>query len=162
MDNKQILSEIIVQILGFLAIFFILKVFAWEKLLGAIDARRKKIADDFLGIEKQKAGLEKLERDYRQKLDQIELEARAKIQEAAAMGLSLAKDIQEKARLDAQKMIDRAKADIEQDIAKAKLSMRDDIVEISGLMTEKILQAKLDADSHRRLVDQFINEMEKI
>ena len=162
MENKQILSEIIVQILGFLAIFLILRAFAWNKLLGAIDARRKKIAEDFSNIEKQKAGLEKLEKDYRQKLDQIELEARTKIQEAAVAGQSLAKDIQEKARVDAQKMIERAKSEIEQDIAKAKLSMRDDIVEISGLMTEKILQAKLDADSHRRLVDQFINEMEKI
>ena len=89
MENINILKEVLVQILGFVIVFFILKAFAWEKLLGAIDARRKKIADDFLGIEKQKAGLEKLERDYRQKLDQIELEARAKIQEAAAMGLSL-------------------------------------------------------------------------
>ena len=47
MENKQILSEIIVQILGFGVVFLILKNFAWGKLLGALDARRKKIEDAF-------------------------------------------------------------------------------------------------------------------
>lgn len=161
-DNKQILSEIVVQVLGFAAVFFILKAFAWEKLLGAIDARRKKIGDDFSSLERQKAGLEKLEKDYRQKLDEIELAARAKIQEAAGVGQSLAKDILERARLDAERLIERARLEIEQDIAKARLSMRDEIVEISSLMTEKILRAKIDAREHERLVDQFIKELEKV
>ncbi len=162
MDNRQIISEIIVQISGFLIVFFILKKFAWSKLLGTIDARRKKIEDEFLGIEKQKKGLEDLEKDYRRRLEHIEQEARVKIQEAANVGIALAKDIQDKARTDSQKLIDRAQADIQQDIVTARLSMRNAIVELSSLMTEKIIQEKLDLKEHEKLIDKFIKEMEKV
>src|SRR5687768_5487200 len=112
MENQIILAEIAVQLLGFAAVFLILKKVAWSKLLGAIDARRRSIEEGFSDIERRKAAAEDLEKDYRRRLEAIEQEARAKIQEAAAQGQSLARDIQEKARKDAEKMIERAKAEI--------------------------------------------------
>ena len=162
MDNREILSEIIVQVLGFGLVFLILKHFAWGKLLGAIEARRKKIEDGFLEIERQKKDLEELEKDYRKKLEHIEQEARIKIQEASQVGLSLARDIQENARRESQKLIERAQSEIEQDLAQARLKIRDEVVELSGLMTEKIIRHKLIEAEHKRLVDQFIKEMEKV
>src|SRR5687768_17350975 len=104
---NPILSEIAVQILGFVIVFFVLKKLAWSKLLGAVDARRKSIDDAFQDIENKKHAIDSLEKEYRQKIETIEQEARAKIQEAANQGLVLAKEIQDKARVDAQKMIDR-------------------------------------------------------
>ena len=162
MDNKQILSEIIVQVLGFGMVFLILKHFAWGKLLAAIDARRKKIEGCFIEIEKQKINLDDLEKDYRKKLDTIEQEARAKIQEASQVGQELARDIQEKARGESQKIIDHAKDEIDKDIAQARLQIRDEVVELSGLMTEKIIQQKLNEAEHKKMVEQFIKQMEKV
>lgn len=162
MDNRQILSEVVVQILGFGIIFFILKQLAWNKLMGVIDARRKTIEGTFSDLESRARGLEDLEKEYRLRLENIEKEARAKIQEAAGQGLLLSKDIQDKARHDAEKLVDRARAEIEQDVAKAKLAMRDEIVEISSLLAEKIIREKLDAKQHQRLVDQFIRDLEKV
>jgi F-type H+-transporting ATPase subunit b len=162
MDNSYILSEIAVQIIGFMVVFFVLKKLAWSKLLGAVDARRKTIEDAFLDIENRKKSIESLEKEYRYKIENIEQEARGKIQEAANQGLLLAKDIQDKARADADKMIARAKSEIEQDVAKAKISLRDDIVSLSSLMTEKIIREKLDAKEHQKLVDRFIQEIEQV
>jgi F-type H+-transporting ATPase subunit b len=162
MDNKQILSDILVQILGFAILFFILRRFAWGKLLGAIDMRRKTIADSFQDLEKKKAELEGLDAQYREKLRYIEDEARVKIQEAAKAGAVLSKEIQDKARADAEKLIDRARSEITQDLLKAKLSLRDQMVELSALMTEKIVRAKLTAEDHKRLVDEFIRDIEKV
>jgi F-type H+-transporting ATPase subunit b len=162
MDNSHIIKEILVQIIGFVVVFLVLRKFAWKGLLGAIDARRQKIEDEFRAIEDQKKSLEKLEKEYKQRLETIEETAREKIQEASNIGMTLAKDIQEKARQDAQKLYDRTKAEIDQDIVKARLSLRNDIVEISSLMTEKILREKLDTREHENLVDKFIKELEKI
>jgi F-type H+-transporting ATPase subunit b len=161
-ENKQILSEIIVQISGFLIVFFILRKFAWRSVLGMVDARRQKIRSELDGIESGKKSLEALEKEYRARLENIEQEARVKIQEASNIGVALARDIQEKARTDAQKLLERAKAEIDQDLAKARLSMRDEVVELSSLMTEKVLKQKLGAEDHRRLVEQFIQEIEKV
>lgn len=162
MDNRQILSEIIVQILGFLAVFAILKRFAWSKLLGAIDSRRKTIEDALADAEKKKRDMEALEKEYRGRLERIEQEARGKIQEAAGIGMALARDIQDKARADAQGIVDRAHEEIRQDIARARLSLRNEIVDLSGLIAEKAIGERLDAKEHGRLVDQFIKELEKI
>ena len=156
------LPEIATQLLGFLIVFFILKKYAFKSILDVIDARRQSIEGSFADIEKKRTDLESLEKEYRRRLETIEEAARLKIQEASNVGLALAKDIQEKAKEDAQKLFDRTRSEIEQDIVKARLAMRDEIVEISSLMTEKILRERLDAREHEKLVDKFIKELEKI
>ena len=162
MENINILKEVAVQIFGFAVVFFVLKKLAWKGLLGAIDERRHKIEAGFGDIENQKKSLAQLEKDYRARLDNIEQEGRVKIQEAANVGVALARDIQDKARQDAQKMIDRAQAEILQDIAKAKSAMRKELVDLSALISEKIIREKLDAKEHEKLVDHFLKDLQKV
>lgn len=162
MENTQILKEIAVQIIGFAVVFLVLRKFAWKSVLGMIDTRRKAIEDQFADMERQKKGLEDLEKEYKQRLEHIEQEARQRIQEASKIGSDLARDIQEHARQDAQKLFERTKSEIDQDLMKARLSMRNEIVEISSLMTEKILREKMDKLEHQKMVEKFIKELEKI
>lgn len=162
MDNSAILKEIAVQILGFGVVFLVLRKFAWKGLLGTIDDRRHKIEAQLQSIEDQKKNLTQLEKDYRARLENIEQEARTKIQEAAGIGTALARDIQEKARLDAEKMIARAQSEISQDIEKAKITMRQEIVDLSTLVAGKIIREKLNPKDHEKLVDQFIHDLEKV
>lgn len=161
MDNTQILKEVLVQIFGFLVVFFILKRFAWSAILGGIDERRRKIEGAFSDIEKEKRKIENLEKEYRAKFEHIEEAARVKIQEASVIGQGLARDIQERARQDAEKLVERAKIEIEQDLAKAKISMRDDLVSISSLIAERILREKIDEKEQGKLVDRFLSEIGK-
>ncbi len=162
MDNNRILAEIAVQILGFAVVFLVLRKFAWGQILGAIDKRRQTIEGAFADIERRKASLDALEKEYKARLEKIEQEARVKIQEAAAIGQTLARDIQERARQESQRLIDRAQGEIQQDLAKAKIAVRQEIVEVSRLMAEKVLKEKLDADGHKRLVDKFLVELERV
>ncbi|MBI3251908.1 MAG: F0F1 ATP synthase subunit B [Candidatus Omnitrophica bacterium] len=161
MENGKILSEILVQVFGFLVVFWVLKRFAWKGLLGGIDARRKSIEEAFARLESEQRKVESLEKEVRSRLERIEQEARAKIQEAAAQGAGLARDIQDRARADAQKMVERAQSEIEQDLAKAKISMRNDLVTISSLIAERILREKIDEKEQGRLVDRFLSEVGK-
>jgi len=162
MDNSPILKEIAVQLIGFGVVFLVLKKFAWNSMLGMIDKRRKAIEDEFALIELKKQELEGFEKEVKRRLENIEQEARERIQEASLIGQTLAKDIQEKARQDAEKLFQRTRAEIDQDIVKARLSMRNDIVEISSLITEKVLREKMDAKEHEKMVDKFIKELEKV
>ena len=159
---KAALPEILTQLVAFLAVLWILKTFAFGPILAVLDHRRKVIADSFSDIDQKKRGLEDLEKDYRKKIEHIEEEARAKIQEASESGILLSRDIQDKARLVSQKLIDRAKSEIDRDLAQARVRFRDEVVEISSLMTEKIIQQKLNEAEHKKLVEQFIKEMEKV
>ena len=159
---KSYIPEMLTQLFGFLIVFFILKRFAFGPVLGIVDARRKKIEDEFSALEKRKKDLENLEKEYRTRLEKIEETAREKIQEASKIGQSLAKDIQETARLDVKRLFERTQADIEQEITKGRVAMRNEIVEISSMMAEKILREKLDAKEHEKLVEKFVKELEKI
>ena len=159
---KNYIPEMLTQLFGFLIVFFILKRFAFGPVLGIVDARRKKIEDEFAGIEKKKHDIEALEKDYRTRLDKIEQEAREKIQEAAKTGQLLAKDIQEAARVDSKKLFERTQSDIAQEITKGRVAMRNEIVEISSMIAEKILREKLTAQEHEKMIDKFIKELEKV
>lgn len=162
MENNRILSEIIVQFLGFGVVFFVLKKLAWSKLLGAIDARRQKIEDDFASLRKQKDQLAALEAEYRGRLDTIEQEARRKIHEAAEQGAVVAREVQDKAREDADKLVERARAEIAHDLQQARLKIRDEIVEVSGLLTEKVIGERLDTAAHAKLIDRFLKDLERV
>lgn len=162
MENQRILAEIAVQLLGFGAVFLLLKKLAWGNLMGSLEARRKAIDEGFKDIERRKHAADEMEKEYKRRLDTIEQEARVKIQEAASIGQTLARDIQEKARKDSDKMIERAKEEIRQDLDKARVTMRNDLVEVSSLMTEKILREKVDQAQHGKLVDRFLKELERV
>lgn len=162
MDNKQILSEIIVQISGFLIVFWILKKFAWSKLLGIMDARRKKIENEFLTIELKKKEIESIRADYENRLKHIEEDARAIIQEASNRGYALSKEIEAKARAEADKVIECGREEVEQMLTKAKAQMRDEIVDVSAALAEKVIAKKLDSAEHERLIRDYMNELEKL
>ena len=159
---KSYIPEIVTQLLGFLIVFFVLKKYAFGAILGVIDARRKHIEDEIAAAEKKRLDMEALEKDYRKRLDHIEQEARERIQEASNIGQTLAKDIQDRARIDAQRIVDRTKAELDQDIMKARIVMRNEVVEISSLIAEKVLREKLNTQEHEKLVEKFLRELEKV
>lgn len=155
---QQALPEILTQLLGFLIVFWILKTYAFGAILKTIDARRAKIEAEFKSIEQTRHTLSGLEAEYKKRIDRIEEEARAKIQEASRIGTELARDIQQKAREDAEKLMHRAQQDIAHDLAKAKIELREQVVEISMMAVEKVVRDKVDAAGHKKLVEKFIEE----
>jgi F0F1-type ATP synthase membrane subunit b/b' len=47
-------SEIVAQIISFLVLLFILRIFLWDKVLKVLDNRRERIASEFKQIEDTK------------------------------------------------------------------------------------------------------------
>lgn len=156
------LAQIVTQIIGFLIALWILKKFAWKPILRLLDERKSKIKSEFDTIGQKKFEVESLTSKYETKLKDIDSLARKKIQEAAKEGQKMALDIKEAARKDAQILIQRAKEELQRDVEKAKVQLRDDLVDMTLAVTEKILQEKLDEEKHKKLITDFINEVENI
>jgi len=156
------IGQIVTQIIGFLLALWILKKFAWKPLLKIMEQRRQKIASEFEGIDEQKGEMEKLVSDYEAKLKDIDNLARAKILEAASEGQKMASEIKENARKEAKDFLDRAKERLQREVDMAKVQLRDDLVEMTLRVTEKILKEKLDQEKDKRLIADFIDEVEKI
>ena len=155
------LTEVLVQLIAFLIVFFTLKKFAWKPLLAIIKARREKFEDEWNGIEKTKQNVATLEKDYKTHLQKIEEEARAKMQEAIQEGRRLAREIQEKARLESQTAFEKAKDNIELEVQKARLTMRQEIAGLSIQVAEKILTEKMDPSQQEKKALEILGELEK-
>ncbi len=153
-------GEVVVQILAFLIVFFTLKRLAWGPIQKALEARREKIKGDFDRIDLGKKEIDALKAEYAAHLARIEEDARAKLQEAIEEGRRLSRDLQEKARAEAQAVFEKTKENITVEIAKAQLSLKKDIASLSLQVAEKILGEKLTETKQQEKIQQLIAEIE--
>jgi len=155
-------GQIVTQIIGFLLALWLLKKFAWKPLLGMLEQRRSRIKSEFADIDTKKGKMEKLVSDYEVKLKEIDSLTRARLQEAAKEGQQMASEIKENARKEASAMISRAKEELQREVNKAKVELKDEMVNMTIKVTEKMIAEKLDREKHKRLISDFIDELERI
>ena len=154
--------QILVHALGFLILLAILRRFAWGKLLGAMEARSKRIAEEFAAIDQAKGELAQLKQDYQAHLNRIEEEARAKLQQAIQEGRRIGSEIEEEAREHARQTLEKAKEAIVQEVAKARVELKDQVVDLAIQATHKVLQQHLDEETDRRIIEGFIREIDTL
>lgn len=151
-------SQIIVQIIGFLVMLWVLKKFGWKPLLDLLEARREKIKSEFDSVDAKKAEVDQLVSKYELKLKEIEADSRNKIQEAVEEGHKISLEIQKDAQNQAKEILQKVKSEVEGEVAKAKNQLKNDMVDIVMNVTNKILKEDLDADKQKKLIADFIQE----
>jgi F-type H+-transporting ATPase subunit b len=154
-DIRQVLT----QVVGFLIMVWLLRRFAWGRLLGMLEARRQKIAGEFEEAERRKAEAAELKTRYETELRGIEAQARQRLQEAMAEGQKLAAEIKSQAQADAAHRMQQASDEIAREREKAKEILKEQMIALSVRAAEKILRQKLDDQGQRKLVGEFIDEV---
>jgi len=155
-------NEVVAQVVSFLLLLTLLRIFAWKKLLKMLDDRRERIASEFRRIDEAQSAVEKLRADYDKRLSGIEAEARAKIQEAVAEGKRVSQEIREGARQEARTILGKAQENIEIEVSKAKQELKQKVVELTLGTTEKLLKEKITDEKDRKLASDFLDELEKV
>lgn len=154
-------NEIFAQIIGFLILLFLLRAFAWKKLLKLLDDRREKIASEFKKIEDTQAEIAKLKSEYDKRLSDIDETSKVKIQEAMARAKQLAEEVRESSQHEARKILQKAQENIDIELAKAKQELKNKIVDLTINTTEKMIKEKLTEEKDRKLISEFIEEIDK-
>lgn len=154
-------SEIFAQIVSFLILFFILRAFAWKRLLKLLDERKARIAADFEKIEQAKEGVNQLKNDYQAKLDKIDQLTLAKIHEAIAEGRKITDEVRKSAHLEAQEIIENARQNIRHELTKAKEELKDRVIDLTIKVAEDIIREKLTVDQDRKLVAEFLDKVDQ-
>jgi F-type H+-transporting ATPase subunit b len=155
-------SEVVAQVISFLLLFFILRIFAWKPLLKILDERKAKIASDFKAIEDAKQGVEKLRLEYQARIDAAGVEAQAKVKEAIEEGRKLTEELRKGAYQEAQKIIENARADIKYELSRAKDELKDQIIDLSIRAAETVIQDKLTEEEDRKIVENFLDKIDTI
>jgi F-type H+-transporting ATPase subunit b len=153
------LAQIITHVVGFLLLVWLVRRYAWDKLLRFIEARREKISASFTEIEKREEAVAAQKRRYEEELENIEVARRARIQEAAREAEKLAVDIREEARQETVAMRQKAKQDIALEIDRANVELKNRMIEAIFLTSERVLKEKLDRQRHTRLIEDFLKQV---
>ncbi|MBI5838241.1 MAG: F0F1 ATP synthase subunit B [Candidatus Eisenbacteria bacterium] len=157
-----IINQLITQILGFLAVLWILKAFAWKPLLKVLEDRRQRIADDFAAAARARTEMEALKADFEAKIREIEATARQRIADAAREGEKLSTQIVEEGRERAREQLEKATAEIQREKEKALAEMRAQVVQSVITATERVVRQKMDDPAHRNLIEKFLSEVEGV
>lgn len=147
---------IIWTIITFLVVLFVLKATVWKPLLAALDTREKRIADALESAEKaREEGLAALSA-HQEKLEEAEEEARQIIAAAREEAEKVHREILDKARAEARQTVEQARRSIEIDKQAALTELRAEVADLAVQAAGALVEANLDDEKNRKLVDDLI------
>jgi len=154
-------NEIFAQILSFFLLLFLLRQFAWKKILGLLDQRKEKISAEFIRIEDTKAQLARIKADYESQIASIQEKAKVMIAEAVDEGRKINEQTRKQAHEEAQDIITDARKQVKYELSKVEAQLKDEIVDIALGAARNLIQEKLTENGDRKIVEDFIKGIEK-
>ena len=148
------------QLLIFLVTLAFLYRVAWGPLLAFLEARRKRIQEGMEAAEQAKREREAAEREYKARLEEARREGQRILDRIAKEGEDLRKELEAKARQDADAIITRARSEIQQERQSAIQDLRRQVADLAVLAASRIVRENLDAAKHRELIERAIEEAE--
>lgn len=153
---------IIVQVIGFLILFFILKKYLFGRIIDLIKARENEIRGIYNGAEQDKNQASKLKSQYETRISEVEAEAHKKMQEAVLEAKEISENIINNTREQAGKIKEKANQEIEQEKKNALAEIRKEVVNLSIIATEKLIKESIDRNLAEKLVDGAIKDIREI
>ena len=147
-------------IVVFVLLLLILRKFAYPALLGAVEAREKALEDQIAAAERARTEAEailaehkKLLAEGRTSAHQLLVDARTSAEKERALAL-------EKTRQEQEELLGRARRDIAAERDRALADLRREAVELSLAAASKLIGERLDSDTDRKLVEQYLAGLE--
>ncbi|NOY06181.1 MAG: F0F1 ATP synthase subunit B [Chlorobi bacterium] len=146
-------------IVTFLLVLYILSKIAWKPLLSGLEGREQRIREEVERAENARREAEKLLAKHKENLANAEREARHIIDEGRKTAEKIKDDIIREAREDAQRLVRQAQDDIRREKSTALNELRAEIADLAVRAAEKVINASLDDEKHRKLVNDFIDQL---
>lgn len=154
-------SELVAQIINFLLLLFLLRVFLWKPILKLLDERKERISSDLKNAADIKNEVEGLKADYQSKLNSIEETARVMIKDAQGEAGKKAEEIKKKAHLEAERLIALARSEIKYEVLKVKDELKDEIIDLTIRAVETVISEKLTEEDDLKIIEDFLKNVEK-
>jgi F-type H+-transporting ATPase subunit b len=144
----------------FIALFFVLKKYAWPAIVSATEARERKIAQQLDEAERMNAESLAALDEHKRLLGGAKEEAVALINEAKAVAEKERESLLAKARHEQEQILDRARREIVAEREKAIAELRREAVDLSLAAASRLIDANLDDAANRKLVVEYLDSLE--
>ncbi|MHB8572710.1 MAG: F0F1 ATP synthase subunit B [Candidatus Dormibacteria bacterium] len=152
----------IVELVIFVVMLGLLARFVYPRIDASLTARQDQIAE-------QIAAAERTQKEAQQRLDEALTElatARRQAQEvlssAAATGEGVRQDLARRAQEDADRLVERARQEIEMARQQALDGVRGAVSELVVEAASRLVQAELDVQKHRGLIEDAVKRVEAL
>jgi F-type H+-transporting ATPase subunit b len=147
-------------LIAFGVTLLLLRKLAFPRIQEALDRRRLAIEESIDAAERTRTEADQLLAEYRERLR----EAREQADDIVARARKAADRTQDEARIQAketrEEMLEDARRDIEQETRRAIGQIRREVADMTVVATERITRKSLDADDHKRLIDEALQEFD--
>ena len=152
---------VIWTVITFAILLFVLKKLAWKPILTALNEREDAIKESLEKAEKAKDEAQKILQENQVSLLKADEESKKIIEQSRQYAEKLKDQMLRESKEQAQKIVEDASAQIEQKKEAAFSELKTKVAEIAISAAEKILKENLDKDSHKKLVDRYIEDITK-
>jgi len=148
------------QLIGFLALLFILIKFAWKPILASLAEREASIDGALKSAEQARNEMANLKAENEKLLQEARLERDVILSKAYEASLKMIEDAKTESSRQGALLIESAKAVIETEKKAALTEVKNQVALLTLEVTEKLLRKKLGDDKAQvELVDQFIKDL---
>ena len=128
-------------------------------MLHALTSREEQIRTALQQAEEAQTEAKKLLEENKRQLAQAEAHSQQAMREGRVMGERLRVEIVEKANANARAMVEQAKEEIRRERDAALTQLRGEVADLAVIAAGKIIDANLDVNKHRQLVDNVIKDI---
>jgi F-type H+-transporting ATPase subunit b len=153
------LGYLISQIINFLLLLVILRVFLYKPIVNMLDKRRETIRTQLEEADTARSEAEAAKQEYDKQLEEAKEERRSMLAEAREQADKMREEILEKARGDAQALVAKTEEEMEALRRQTIVGAQSEIVELAMAAAGKVVGESLDEKAQRRLIQEFISEV---
>lgn len=147
-------------LVAFLAVFFILRKFAWKPILNMLGEREKGIAESIATADKIKAEMSQMKSENETLMVQAREERAVMLKEAKDLKDRIVNEAKDQAKAEANKIIADAQQQIQQQKMAALTDVKNEIGKLSVEVAEKILRKNLSTtEDHGQYVNMLAEEI---
>ncbi len=143
----------------FLALVFVLGKWAWKPILGALEARERRIQDILDAAARDRAAAEEALAEHRRQLAEARQQAQQVMAEGREAAERVRQDMLDTARRQQDDLLARARDDIRREQDAAVQQLRREAVDLSLAAASKLVERRLDSAEDRRLVQEYLGRL---
>jgi len=146
-------------LVSFIALYLILRKFAWGPILGAVKEREESIKQALDAADNAKKDMENLKADNEKILNEAKIERETMLKEAREIKSKLISDAEEEAKIRAKKMVEAAKTAIQNEKNSAMNELKNTVVDLSVGIAEKLISEELaDKDKQLKMIEEILDD----
>ena len=140
-------------------VLLVLRLTAWDKIIGALDKRSARISSDLESAQQAKEQGDKLLVEYQAKLAEGRLEAARIIEQGRAEASRQKDDMLRQTKEEIRQMRTRAEVEIKRDREEAEMRLRNEVVSLSLSVAEALLRREVKSPENRAFVEEFAQRL---